>query len=85
MIGTLVAGLIFALTLVVTMRFGLLAMVACLFFSFLFNFYPMTADFSVWYAGSTIFGLCAGLAVVVYSFYISLGGQPVFKAGLLRE
>ncbi|HSE26494.1 MAG TPA: protein kinase, partial [Pyrinomonadaceae bacterium] len=84
-IGTLVAGLIFALTLVVTMRFGLLAMVACLFFSFLFNFYPMTADFSVWYAGSTIFGLCAGLAVVVYSFYISLGGQPVFKGGLLRE
>jgi serine/threonine protein kinase len=85
MIGTLVAGLIFALTLVVTMRFGLLAMIASLFFSFLFNFYPMTTDFSVWYAGSTIFGLCAGLAVVVYSFYISLGGQPVFKGGLLRE
>jgi hypothetical protein len=83
--GTLFAGLIFALTLVVIMRFGLLAMIASLFFSFLFNFYPMTSDFSVWYAGSTIFGLFAGLAVVVYSFYISLGGQPVFKAGLLRE
>jgi serine/threonine protein kinase len=85
MIGTLVAGLIFALTLVVTMRFGLLAMIASVFFIFLFNFCPMTTDFSVWYAGSTIFGLCAILAVVVYSFYISLGGQPVFKGGLLRE
>jgi serine/threonine-protein kinase len=84
-IGALVAGLIFAMTLVVTMRFGLLALVASLFFSFLFNFYPMTTDFSVWYAGSTIFGLCAGLAVVVYSFYISLGGQPIFKGGLLGE
>jgi hypothetical protein len=85
MIGTLEAGLIFALTLVVTMRFGLLAMIASVFFIFLFNFCPMTTDFSVWYAGSTIFGLCAILAVVVYSFYVSLGGQPVFKGGLLRE
>ncbi len=84
-IGTLVAGLIFALTLVVTMRFGLLAMIASVFFAFLLNDYPMTTDFSVWYAGSTIFGFCAGLALVVYSFYISLGGQPVFKGGLLRE
>jgi serine/threonine protein kinase len=84
-IGTLVNGLIFALILVVTMRFGLLAMIASQFFILLFTTYPMTTDFSVWYAGSTIFGLCAGLAVVVYSFYISLGGQPVFKGGLLRE
>jgi predicted Ser/Thr protein kinase len=84
-IGTLLAGLIFALTLAVITRFGLLAMIASQFFVQLFIAYPMTSDFSVWYAGSTIFGLGAGLAVVLYSFYISLGGQPVFKGGLLRE
>jgi hypothetical protein len=60
-------------------------MIASQFFTLLFATYPMTWDFSLWYAGSTIFALCAGLAVVVYSFYISLGGQPLFKAGLLRE
>ncbi|HVS83125.1 MAG TPA: protein kinase [Pyrinomonadaceae bacterium] len=85
LIGALLAGLIFGLILVVTTRFGLLAMIASMFFVQLFTFYPMTSDFSVWYAGSTIFGLCAGLAVVLYSFYISLGGQPIFKGGLLRE
>jgi hypothetical protein len=84
-LGVLFAGLIYGLILVVTTRFGLLAMIASQFFILLFATYPMTWDFSVWYAGSTIFGLCAGLVVVVYSFYISLGGQPVFKGGLLRE
>jgi serine/threonine-protein kinase len=85
LIGILFAGLIYGLILVVTTRFGLLAMIASQFFTLLFATYPMTWDFSVWYAGSTIFALCAGLAVVIYSFYISLGGQPVFKGGLLRE
>ena len=84
-LGFLFAGLIFGLVLLVTTRFGLLAMIASQFFALLFAIYPMTWDFSVWYAGSTIFALCAGLAVVLYSFYISLGGQPVFKRGLLRE
>ncbi len=84
-IGALLAGLTFALTLTVITRFGLLAMIASQFFGQLFIAYPMTSDFSVWYAGSTIFGLGAGLVVVLYSFYISLGGQPVFKGGLLRE
>jgi hypothetical protein len=37
------------------------------------------------FAGSTIFGLCGGLAVVLYSFYISLGGQPLFGGKLLQE
>jgi serine/threonine protein kinase len=84
-IGSLLAGVTFALVLFVTRRFGLLAMIASMFFSLLFGTYPMTSDFSVWYAGSTIFGLSAGLALVLYSFYISLGGQPVFKWGILRE
>jgi hypothetical protein len=84
-IGALLAGFTFALTLTVITRFGLLAMIASQFFGQLFITYPMTSDFSVWYVGSTIFGLAAGLAVVLYSFYISLGGQPIFKGGLLRE
>jgi serine/threonine-protein kinase len=85
LVGLLFAGLIYGLILVVITRFGLLALIASQFFTLLFATYPMTWDFSAWYAGSTIFGLCAGLALVVYSFYISLGGQPLFKYGLLRE
>ena len=79
------AGLIFALILVVTTRFGLLAMIASIVFVLILSTCPMTSDFSAWYAGSTIFGLGAGLALVLYSFYVSLGGQPIFKGSLLRE
>ena len=85
MLGLLFGGLIYALVLVVTTRFGLLALIASQFFTLLFATYPMTWDFSVWYASSTIFALCAGVAVVLYGFYISLGGQPVFERGLLRD
>lgn len=85
LLGLLFAGLIYGLILIVIMRFGLLALIASQFFTLLFATYPMTWDFSMWYAGSTVFGLCAGLALVFYSFYISLGGQPLFKYGLLRE
>jgi serine/threonine protein kinase len=85
LIGSLLAAVTFALVLFVTRRFGLLAMIAAMFFWLLFVTYPMTSDFSAWYAGSTIFGLGAGLAVVLYSFYISLGGQPLFGGKLLPE
>ena len=63
-----------AITIVVA-RFGLLAtMVAQLFF-FLSVVYPMTTDFSAWYASSTIFALAIALGLTIYGFYISLGGR----------
>ena len=36
-----------------SLRFGLLTMVTMQFFLFMFIFYPVTTDFSAWYAGST--------------------------------
>ncbi|MEO8434887.1 MAG: protein kinase [Pyrinomonadaceae bacterium] len=74
-----------ALVIAVATRFGLLALTAALFFTSVFGNFPMTTDFSVWYASSTIFALATALSLVAYAFYTSLGGQPVFKGGLLRE
>jgi Protein kinase domain len=72
----LVAG---SITIVVA-RFGLLAtMVAQLFFFFSVT-YPLTTNFSIWYATSTIFALAIALGLAIYGFYISLGG----KLGLKR-
>ena len=59
-------------------RFGLLATMAAQLFFFLTMAYPLTTDFSAWYASSTIFALAIILATSIYGFYISLGGQPVF-------
>ena len=71
-----VASILVAATLTILIaRFGVLAtMVAQLFF-FLSVAYPLTTDFSAWYAPSTIFALVIALGLSIYGFYISLGGR----------
>jgi serine/threonine-protein kinase len=81
----LVSAILSTLLLVVATRFGLLALIASQFFLLLLTTFPMTIDFSVWYASSTILALVAGLGVATYAAYISLAGQQVFKGELLRE
>lgn len=63
-------------------RHGLLALISAIFFLHLMIFYPITSDFSAWYAGDYILGLIVGLALVVYGFYISLAGEPLFRGAL---
>jgi len=73
-------GAVFSsLIILAATRFGLLTLTAALFFNTMFGNYPMTADFSIWYAPSTIFVLIVTGALVAFAFYTSLGGQPVFK------
>jgi F0F1-type ATP synthase assembly protein I len=81
----LFSAIISTLILLVATRFGLLALVASQFFLLLLTTFPMTTDFSVWYASSTIFALVAGLSVAAYAAYASLGGQQVFKGEILRQ
>ena len=74
----IIAGLIAALWLFVLLRFGLLATVTVFIFAD-FRFYPLTSDFSVWYAGSSAFALLVAVSLAVYGFYTSLAGQPLFR------
>ena len=76
-----VASILVAATLTILIaRFGVLAtMVAQLFF-FLSVAYPLTTDFSAWYASSTIFALVIALGLAIYGFYISLGGKTGWTA-----
>ena len=66
-------------------RYGLLAVISALFFFNLGVFYPMTTELTAWYAIDFTIALVICIALAVYGFYISLGGQPVFKGGLLQE
>ena len=84
-VNLIFAAILSALILLVATRYGLLALVASQFFYLLLNSFPMTTDFSVWYASSTIFALLAGLAVAAYAAYVSLAGQQVFTGELIRE
>ena len=71
-----VGSILIAATLTILIsRFGLLATIVAQLFFFLSIAYPLTTDFSAWYATSTIFALVIALGVAIYGFYISLGGR----------
>jgi hypothetical protein len=71
-----ISSIMISLVIVILVaRLGLLAtMVAQLFF-FLTVLYPMTTDFSIWYAPATFFALLIVLGLSIYGFYTSLGGR----------
>lgn len=63
-------------------RFGLLATIAAIFVLHLMIFFPITSDFSAWYAGDYVLALIVLFSLVVFAFYTSLAGQPLFRASL---
>jgi serine/threonine-protein kinase len=47
--------------------------------------FPVTTDFSAWYAGSAIFTLACIVGLTGYAFHTALAGRPLFKAAFLEE
>jgi len=81
-----ISSILVALSItIVVARFGLLATMTAQLFFFLSVTYPLTTDFSAWYASSTVFALVVALGISVYGFYTSLGGRRVFADRLLGE
>jgi len=66
-------------------RYGLLAVIVAEFFLHLIIFYPLTSDFSAWYAGDFVLGLMIALALAGFGFYTSLAGEPLFHAARLDD
>jgi hypothetical protein len=66
-------------------RYGLLALVSAIFFLHLNIFFPITSEFSAWYAGDFVAALALSLALAVYGFYTSLAGQPLLGGRLLED
>ena len=66
-------------------RFGLLTTLSFqLFFDLSFH-YAITPNLSAWYAQTTLLIVPILIALAVYSFYTSLGGQPLFRGGILQD
>ena len=63
-------------------RYGLLALISSLFFLHLLIFFPITSDFSAWYAGDFVLALIICLGLAVFGFYTSLAGEPLFRGAL---
>ena len=66
-----------SLYLTVQSKSGLIASASFMVYTTLFNDSP-PLEFSRWYAGRSMIALMVPLALVVYGFYVSLGGQPLF-------
>jgi serine/threonine-protein kinase len=78
-------ALLYTITfLIVLTRLGLVAAV-----SFLVAWNTLTAspplDLTQWYAGRALIALLVPLALLVFGFYISIGGQPIFGRALGDE
>ena len=74
-----------AITIFILVRFGMLALLFTQFFILFFNFYPVTSDFSAWYAGSSAFAALLGAGLILYGFKSSLAGQQIFKGSLVGD
>jgi serine/threonine-protein kinase len=66
-------------------RFGLLALYSCFLFAALSSGFPITSDFSSWYAGSTLFVFIMMMSLSIYGFYTSLAGQKIFETKFLKD
>jgi serine/threonine-protein kinase len=80
-VAALFAGVETALLVFVMLRFGLVALIASSFVYELMLLFPITADFSVWYAGASLFALLSVAAMAVFAFHASLAGRPLLEGG----
>jgi hypothetical protein len=80
----LICALATCIHLLVIFRFGLLALMATVFSHFILYLFPITTQ-SVWYSGIGITGLLLLLALPLFAFYTSFGGQPLFGRASLED
>jgi len=71
---------IYAIAVLIVYRFGLVPLAVSIFTVDMLSNVPFSADFSIWYMSSSIFALLSVVALAGWGFYLSLGGQPLWKA-----
>jgi hypothetical protein len=69
----------------VAARFGILALYATFLVLFLIVRFPLTLDFSRWYAGRSLFVLLIIVGLAFGGFWIALGGKSPFGTVALDE
>ena len=77
----LLLGVLFV---VVMLRFGMAALVTASMVAGLLSNFPITTNFSAWYAGTGLFGLALVAGLAVYAFHTALAGRSVFSDRLFE-
>ena len=71
--------LVYAIALLIVIRFGLIPLVCAIFTIDLTINLPFSSDFSTWYMTTSILALLSVLVLAGWGFYRSLGGQRAWK------
>jgi serine/threonine-protein kinase len=71
--------LVYAIAVLIVVRFGLVPLVIAIFTIDMLANVPFSADLSSWYMTSSILALLSVVAIAGWGFYHSLGGQRVWK------
>jgi serine/threonine-protein kinase len=69
-----------ALVLWLLTRLGLLACIVMFVAYSLLDLFPLTTNFSAWYAGSGATAMAVVFAIAAFGFYTSQAGRPIFQA-----
>ncbi len=75
---------VYTLAAVAVSRFGLIVLAAAIFTANILLNIPYSLDFSTWYAPHAAAMVAGCLALAVWGFYTSLGGQKVWKDELFQ-
>lgn len=78
------AGVVFSavsslLIVFILFRYGLIALAVAFFANELLSGFPLTLDFSQWYAGTSLLALLCVLALAVFGFCEALAGRPLLR------
>ena len=79
------AGLAAAIVLFALARFGLLTIIATMFYFYFWADVPFTTEITAWYATNFLIIGALCLALATYGFYTSLAGQSLFGGRLLQD
>jgi hypothetical protein len=73
------------LILFVLVRYGLLAAMAVFYTANVMFDFPLSLDFSHWYAGGCLAALLVILGIAAYGAYTALAGRPIFGLASLDD
>ena len=74
------AVVIYGIAVFVVFRFGLVALICGIFTVDMLANVPLSSDFSAWYMTTCLLALFSIVALAGWGYYLSLGGQPLWKA-----
>jgi predicted Ser/Thr protein kinase len=71
---------VYTIAVLIVYRFGLVPLAVAIFTVDMLANVPFSVDFSTWYMSSSIFALLSVVALAGWGFYLSLAGQPLWRA-----